>query len=172
MAFPRVEVVDEDGLPLPNRDKLMFMEARPGDTMITPFQCEFCLFQNITALENVTRDGYMLGILSRANLDAFWARQRSTVARTVTELNRLRQLEMEFGFQTGIPSRGPFPVEDTFGAGLAVSMLQRSLDFGKNAPTVQYNTARKMRSALNNAWESSNLAQNEVTFCLQGKYSH
>lgn len=79
---------------------------------------------------------------------------------------------MEFGFKTGIPSRGPFPVEDTFGAGLAVCMLQRSLDLGKNAPTVQYNTARKMRSALNNAWESSNLAQNEVTFCLQGKYSH
>ena len=95
IPFPRVEVLDEDGLPLPNRDKLVFMEARPGDTMMTPFQCEFCLFQNIKgrdALENVTRDSYMLGILCRANLDAFWARQRSTVARTVTELNRLRQL--------------------------------------------------------------------------------
>ena len=175
MSFPKVEVLDEDGLPLPNRDKLMFMEARAGDTLMTPFQCEFCLFQNIKgrdAIENVTRDKYMLGILRRANLDAFWARQRSTVARTVTELNRLRQLEMEFGIKTGIPRRGPFSVEDTFGAGLALCMLQRSLDLGKNAPTVQYNTARKMRSALNNAWESSSLAENEVTFCLQGKYSH
>ena len=175
MPFPRVEVLDEDGLPLPNKDKCMFMEARSGDTLMTPFQCEFCLFQNIKgrdAIEKVTRDGYMLGILRRANLDAFWARQRSTVARTVTELNRLRQLEMDFGIKTGIPRRGPFPVEDTFGAGLALCMLQRSLDLGKNAPTVQYNTARKMRSALNNAWESSSLAQNEVTFCLQGKYSH
>ena len=74
IAFAKVEVLDDDGLPLPNRDKDMFMAARAGDTMMTPFQCEFCLFQNIKgrdALERVSWDGYMLALLRRANLDAF-----------------------------------------------------------------------------------------------------
>ena len=173
IAFAKVEVLDDDGLPLPNRDKDMFMTARAGDTMMTPFQCEFCLFQNIKgrdALEKVSRDAYMLALLRRANLDAFWARQRTTVERMVTELNRMRQLEVSFGMETNIPPRGPFPVKDTFGAGLAICMLQRSLDVGKNVATVQYNTARKLRSALNNAWETSSEAENELTFCIQGKH--
>lgn len=56
--------------------------------------------------------------------------------------------------------------------GLAICMLQRSLVVGKNTTTVWYNTTRKICSAVNNAWESSGLAENITTFCINGKYGH
>ena len=115
--------------------------------MMTPFQCEFCHCQNVKgrdALENMSRDSYMLALLRRANLNAFWARQRSNLDRTLTELNRLRNMDIMFGMKSNIPPRRPFPTKDTFGAGLAVCMLQRSLDLGMNTVTMQYNTTRKL----------------------------
>ena len=131
-------------MPLPNKDPHMFMVACPRDTMITPFQCEFCLFQNLKArdpVEGISWDNYLLAMLRRAKLDAIWARQHSPVERSVIDLNRLCQTEVGFGILTSIPRRGPFPLEDTFREGLAACILQWFLDLEKNAPTIQYNTA-------------------------------
>lgn len=46
--------------------------------------------------------------------------------------------------------RGPFPIADLWGAGVACVFLMRTLDVGKNAPTVQFDTARKVRSFFSN----------------------
>ncbi len=51
--------------------------------------------------------------------------------------------------------RGPFPPADTMGMGVAVVMLQRSLDRGRYAKNVQYETIRKFRSAASNIYNSS-----------------
>jgi hypothetical protein len=48
------------------------------------------------------------------------------------------------------PTRGPFPVEDDWGMGLAAVLLMRSLDKGKNSEFVQYETIRKVRSHFSN----------------------
>ena len=49
-----------------------------------------------------------------------------------------------------LPEMGPFPLEDTQGVSLAVSMLRRSLDKGRCRETVW-----KMRSAYFNIWHAS-----------------
>ena len=49
-----------------------------------------------------------------------------------------------------LPEMGPFPLEDTQGMSLAVSMLKRSLDKGIYQATVQFETVRKTRSAYSN----------------------
>jgi hypothetical protein len=50
---------------------------------------------------------------------------------------------------------GPFPVQDLFGMSAAVVTLTRSLDVGKYAATVQYETMRKMRGVFSNAFHAS-----------------
>ena len=65
------------------------MEAHGGDTMLVPFQCKSCNFQNLKdrdALEGLSRDWYLLAIILRANLDAFWSTQCSTVDRNLVKL--------------------------------------------------------------------------------------
>jgi hypothetical protein len=50
---------------------------------------------------------------------------------------------------------GPFPLEDTFGTGGTLVMLQQSLQVGQNAPNVQFSKIRKFCSAFSNLYLSS-----------------
>ena len=59
---------------------------------------------------------------------------------------------MEYCFTEILPARGPFTMRDEFGMGIAMSLLLRSLDPGRNDKFVQNNTTRKLRSAFSNLW--------------------
>jgi hypothetical protein len=48
------------------------------------------------------------------------------------------------------PTRGPFPCADIWGMRVACAILMRSIDKGKNAATIQYETMRKLRSHIAN----------------------
>ncbi len=50
---------------------------------------------------------------------------------------------------------GPFPLDDTFGMGAAIVMLQTSLRPGKNDKFVQFGTVRKFRSSFSNIYHAS-----------------
>lgn len=54
-----------------------------------------------------------------------------------------------------VSSMGPFPVEDSFGMGAAIVMLDLSLRPGVNDRTVQFNTIRKFRSTFSNLHHAS-----------------
>ncbi len=59
-----------------------FLEARDGDNLVTPFQCDRCHFINIMGrepLEDLSTDLRMLKCIRRANLDAFWSREAGTI---------------------------------------------------------------------------------------------
>ena len=49
-----------------------------------------------------------------------------------------------------MPQRGPYHKSDDWGVHLACSMVLRSLDPGRNASHIQYETVRKMRSFYSN----------------------
>jgi hypothetical protein len=54
-----------------------FKEARAGNHLMTPFQCELCHFRNIMARNLVmshAKDRAILEFSRQANLDAFWCR--------------------------------------------------------------------------------------------------
>ena len=136
-----------------------FLEARDGDHLMTPFQCDLCHFRNIWKRDpdmSTHRDRWKCELVRRANLDALWAREPTTVRANASDVGRLLDIGMlELEMEEILPTMGPFPVRDDFGMKLAICMLVRSLDPGKNEDTIQFSTMRKLRSAYANAWNAS-----------------
>lgn len=134
-------------------DPLRHQEARDGDHLMCPFQCDVCQFVNVHHCLPDTlsaQDKLCVMVLRRANLDALWARERAT-----TEANRREALLFvaegeRLGFVNPYPPRGPWPIEDLWGMKTALVILQRSMVPGRNAAFVQYETIRKTRSHMSN----------------------
>lgn len=147
-------LVDDDRMEEED-DLLRFKEGRNGDHLLCTFQCDHCQFLNMQRripIPDRPKDDLLLVCIRRANLDAFWSRERSTVAQNRREGTRLVRIldTLGFGPEGGYPSRGPFPIQDSTAVQLACCMLVRSLDAGKNARTIQFDTLRKLRSHMSN----------------------
>ena len=70
------EVIDEG-------DERRFLEARLGDALFCPFECEECAFLRLTHYspnKDNPADKWLCDMIRRANLDAFWGREPSTIA--------------------------------------------------------------------------------------------
>ena len=94
--------------------------------------------------------------LRRANLDAMAGKARGTI-----NDHRLRTMELvrnaeRINKTPTLEPRGPFPLKDLVGMGLAVDITQKSLVAkGKNEAVVQAETLRKLRSTYTKNWQSS-----------------
>lgn len=134
-------------------DPTRYQEARDGDHLMCPFQCDLCHFVNIhkcLPVPSRSQDELCMIVIRRANLDALWARERATVESNRREANIFVQEGSTMGFVNPYPPRGPWPMEDEWGMKTAMVMLQRSLAPGRNASLVQYETIRKTRSHMSN----------------------
>jgi hypothetical protein len=133
-------------------DPTRFKQARNGDHLMCPFQCDDCCFENILGRgpTECNSDKTLQITIRRAILDSFWAREPSTVAKNLGEGVRFLRESRALGIEDPYPPRGPFAVDDDFGMRTAVAMLRRSLDPGRNAATIQHGTARKVRSHVSN----------------------
>jgi hypothetical protein len=157
---------DADGeIVLEEKDKLRYLEARDGDHLVTPFQCEVCHVRNIVGHDpqtNLASDVRMVKLIRRANLDAFWASEPKTVDGTLREARRGLRIASSLGFRDSLfTPLGPYELKDTFGMRAAMVMLEVSLNPGKNDTTVQYGTVRKFKSAFSNVHKASKEGQNE-----------
>ncbi|KAL7580625.1 hypothetical protein ACA910_002141 [Epithemia clementina (nom. ined.)] len=133
----------------------MYQWARPGDHLMTPYQCELCHFRNVFHRDpdvEAQEDKWVLLCIVRANLDAFWSRRASTVSNNLQDMKRVIRIDNAMGIDNPMESfkRGPFPVKDTFGMVLAIILLQQLLDRGKNARTIQWDTMQGVHSAMSN----------------------
>jgi hypothetical protein len=134
-------------------DPMRFREARDGDHLMCPFQCDDCQFWNRCRRAPIPKNIYdtlRLVCIRRAILDAFWARERSTVLSNRREGIRFLLNSERMGDWDPYPARGPWPLEDTFGVQMSGALLLRSLDEGRNAPKVQFETVRRLRAHLSN----------------------
>ena len=141
-------------------DQDRFMFARGGDHWVTRFQCDLCHFRNIQGRdprEESGIDSLLLRCIRRANLDAMWSREASTIRGLHGELLRMSRKAKTLGINPRrfYPAMGPLPVEDKDGMGVACCVLMRSLDGGKNESTVQFKTASFSRTAYGNMWHAS-----------------
>jgi hypothetical protein len=145
------------------KDKMRYLEARDGDHLVTPFQCELCHVRNILGRDpqlNPASDVRLIKLIRRASLDAFWCSEPKTVEGTLREARRGLRIASSLGFRDKLFAQlGPFPVEDTFGMRAAVVMLEVSLNPGKNDGTVQYGTVWKFRSSFSNVFKASKEGQ-------------
>lgn len=161
--FPRLQPADlEEGILPPEDlkevdDDERFQEARLGDHLMCPFQCDTCHFENVFGIppdKNNQQHSLSLVCIRRAILDSFWARESGTVIQNWRESKRFLEEARVLGIPDPYPPRGPWPVEDSFGMKIAMVFLMRSLHKGKNASTVQFNTVRKVRSHLSNFYHT------------------
>jgi hypothetical protein len=155
--FFQFEVTDEDGFDWrPAEDKLRHKHARNGDHLLTPFQCDVCMFRNLQGRDPLigsAADDLLLCCIRRANLDAVWGRETHTVEATLRSLSQLtRQLAL-VGLTPDLPPLGPYPVADLCGVRVAVGMLLKSLEPGRHrASYQQFETIRKLRAGYSNVY--------------------
>jgi hypothetical protein len=72
-------------------DPKRFQEGRDGDHLMYPFQCEEYHFININGSlpeKKNAADTLLLSCMRRANIDAFWSREQSTVYSNMLEGRR------------------------------------------------------------------------------------
>ena len=100
--------------------------------------------------KKLAQDKLGLIAISRANLDALWAREQATVEANRREAQIFVHEASTLGFLNPYPPCGPWPVEDAWGMKTAMAILQRLLALGRNATFVQYETIRKTRSHISN----------------------
>jgi hypothetical protein len=134
---------------------------------MTPFQCDQCHFVNLLSHMHIAKlasDVCLLKCIRRANLDAFWSREPTTVKQNMDEVKCSLYIASNFGFAHSLfHPMGPFSPEDTVGIGVAVVMLQRSLDKRKSNKTIQFETIRKIRAAASNVYHPSVEGQGAMT---------
>jgi len=157
-------------------DEDRFVKSRPGDFLMTPFQCEVCHFRNITKRDvdvNSEQDINLIMDIRHANINANWSRETSTVLANLSQVQKIERIGRDFyGLASVTPPLGPFPLEDTFGMKLAVVLLRRSLDPGRNEEHIQFVTARKFRSAFSNAWHASKNVSERSAMAFEASKSY
>lgn len=138
-------------------DEVRFKYARPGDHLVTPFQCPCCQSQNIRGKSLVpgdANDAAFESLCIRAYLDAFWSRSSRTIAKHVTEVGFLLKYSRLLGL-VALPDLGPWGLGNHMGMLTAIMVLMRSKEPGRQGSTVKFGTARQTRSTLTVLWEAS-----------------
>ena len=159
--FPIKKTYDEEGVEIQrDDDNTRFKAARDGDHFLIPFQCKLCHFRNLQGRDPIATsrvDGVVMDFMRRGNLDAFWSRETKTVRANLRGIIRSQKSKDKFGLreESMFPIMGPHPLKDEFGMGVALAVLDRSLDPGKYEQCVQWATFRKTRSSLTNMWQAS-----------------
>jgi hypothetical protein len=119
-------------------DERRFKMARPGKSL-NP---------------RLARDQAFEALVIRATLDAFWASATGTVKSHVTNVRFMKRYGDSLDLSP-MPSLGPFPLYHHGGMLQVILLLLRSTEKGRKNKTVQYSTARKLRSTLTKIWEAS-----------------
>jgi hypothetical protein len=149
--------VDEDGQELlaPGEEH-DFKQARAGDHLFCPFECDYCTFYKLKGANpdaNSHLDSILLAYIRRANLDAFWCRRPSTV----NALRRLFVEQMEtgefFGFQMFEPL-GPFRPGYDSGMKAALGLLRKGQTAGRHESHAKFSTVRKARAVHTNVYSA------------------
>jgi len=152
-------------------DEQKFLQARSGDALLFPFQCDTCWFRNLTKRlpqEGSLADGQLLRYIRRVNLDGMWSRSPSTVANVKYNFIRIMKLNLELGLENNFPEMGPWPVADHVGFQLAITQLKFSQRTGNNELThLQFDTVRKLRTAFNHIHEVSAQAHESSNFSFR-----
>ena len=119
-----------------------------GGHLMTSFQCDLCHFRNIKRctpkLGFYCNETLPINI-RRANLDALWAHEPSTVSKNRNQhekaAQRLQYMKLD---KKLLPKMDPFPIWDQQGRAEMCVILKRPLDKGENTTYVKFDTARKM----------------------------
>ncbi len=78
------------------------------------------------------------------------------MAATLRGVRHMVRLWGKLGLKPNLPALGPYPVSDSLGMGVALTMLMKTLELGwYNAQYQQVETVRKLRAAFSNLYMAS-----------------
>ena len=141
----------------PKRDD--YIKARNGDHLMTPFQCDLCIFRKLRKKDPLPKDpldDLLLACVRRMNLDTFWSRAPDTVRGNKDKLADMLSLSQLIGLRGPCVHDGPYPDYDHCGYKVAIDMLLMSRRKGRNSKThLQFDSIRKLQSAYGNQVRSS-----------------
>ena len=151
-------VLDEDGDDGPAvGDERDFLEARPGDHLFCPFECEYCSFCRLKGRApdmTLPADEVLLAFMRRANLDAFWSRAPDTVKGLRSMFWEQVEVGEAFGFQM-FPPMGPFGPTCDSGMRTALGVLWRSQKPGRHEAKMKFSSTRKARAVHSDVHKAS-----------------
>ena len=138
-----------------------------------PFECDLCHFRNISGrdpMQGNPGDDFALICICRANLDAMWSRETSTVT---GNLNRMRPDYHDaipfLPIKDPLPTLGHDEIEDRVGMGVAIMTLNASLRKGKFADHLQWDTMRKIPTWYTNIYEAGENYGESAIYSAQDK---
>jgi hypothetical protein len=146
-VFPTMEIKDEMGNPWHREAERQqrLMQGVDGAHLCIPFQCGKCLLKNLGGRDPIPgNDGIYMACIQRANLDAMAGKSPLTIGAHLREMiANARMINKTPSYQP----RGPFPLHDSVGMGLAVDMLLKSLiSKGRIQKHVQFLTLQRLQA--------------------------
>ena len=139
------------GKDLKDRD---FHEARDGDHLLAPFECDLCIFRKLRGIDpliNFSQDALLMACIRRMNLDVFWSRARKTVEDNTRKTRNMISFSKTMGMLGPFDHEGPYPPYDYCGYEVASNILLYSRNKGQHDPSyTQFETIRKLRSTFGN----------------------
>ncbi len=123
-----------------------------------PFQCDRCWYVNLKGAEPTAsfNDQRLLKYIRRANLDAMWSKEASTVRNTLDGVMNNFRRAADLGLKPLSTPRGPWPVGDQLGMQIALQILRQSQMKGRHDDSYQqFDSIRRLRSAAFNEHSSS-----------------
>ena len=116
-------------------DKNRYKKGIEWGQFMTPFQCDGCVLRTLSKQDpiKVVVDREHFLVTRRNNLDDICSRDPSTIRNNMGSIKNLISTCEASGFESHIPSLGPYPVDDVFGYGVAFSMLFRLRRLGRHS---------------------------------------
>ena len=148
------------------------MQGLAGVHSVLSFQCEDCWIWNLERRESdVQEDKLLRMLIRRVNLDAMCGRSKSTIANHVKNVIKSVRNSAVIGKMPAVMGRGPLPMMDCAGMGVAVEMLYESISAeGVNNPdgSIQFDTMRKIRPTYTLGYATSPEGLNEFMSVSKG----
>ncbi len=127
-----------------------------GAHLCVPFQCEVCWMRNLEERDpRGSTDECFMACIRHTNLDAMAGKSPLAIVAHLREAMTVVNNAVLINKTPSYNPRGPFPMTDSIGMGLAVDMLLKSLVAkGRIEQHVHYFTVRRLRSTYTKNWES------------------
>jgi hypothetical protein len=129
-TFPTVAMEDKLGNPWHREEERQrrLNQGVDGAHMCIPFQCETCWMRNLERRDPVVGDDDVyVACLKRANLDAMLGKSPLTIQNHAHETRSVIRNASLINKTPTYYARGPFPLGDAVGMGLAGNMELKSL---------------------------------------------
>ncbi|KAL7526261.1 hypothetical protein ACHAXR_001401, partial [Thalassiosira sp. AJA248-18] len=171
--FPVAKILDADGNPWHKQKEFekRVNHGIRGAHVAVAFQCESCWLLNLEGripIGGAPMDDTYIKMIRRVNLDIINGRAQTTIRTHVSELVRTIKDCTSFGKTPAFAPRGPMPMKDTAGMGLAVKMVHRSCTAKGKLGAIQWESLRKKRGTYSQVHETSPLGVQEVPSFSRG----